>query len=224
MFYARSNFNTCPIKNLFIISNILVFSVFSIQFTTTNIDSRSIHYCSASNKKKILFNTKRKTFEGVLLSIDLSNQTIKYSLRNLYGVGSKPVHAVATTADKITVVSLTAVARSVYLNLCICWQRRYRTQPSALPMRDLREVAYPLPMWGRVSNFIVSVWRRLIRSNNGHLRSSLQWSLECLRIMPPYRAWMQYAIRIQPVFVIFKTTRAKLRNHTQISCAETALL
>ena len=119
MFYAHSNCNTCPIKNLFIISSILVFSVFSIQFTTTNIDLKSIHYCSASNKKKILFNTKRKTFEGVLLSINLSNQTIKYSLRNLYGVGSKPVHAVATATDKITVVSLTAVAWSVYLNLCI---------------------------------------------------------------------------------------------------------
>ena len=74
------------------------------------------------------------------------------------------------------------------LKVEICWQRPYRTQTNGLPMRDLREIVCPLPMQDRISNFIVSVGRRLTCSNNGRSRSALQWDLEFLQIMPPYRA------------------------------------
>ena len=49
-------------------------------------------------------------------------------------------------------------------------------------------------------------------------------NLKFLQIVPPYRALMQYAIGTQPVFGTFKTSRAKLQNHTQISFAQVTLL
>ena len=46
----------------------------------------------------------------------------------------------------------------------------WRTRTSALPIRDLRQIAYLLPMWGGIGSGVVFLWRRLICLQNSSLR------------------------------------------------------
>ena len=50
------------------------------------------------------------------------------------------------------------------------YQMGWRTRTSALPIRDLRQIAYLLPMWGGIWSGVVFLWRRLICPQNGSFR------------------------------------------------------
>ena len=46
----------------------------------------------------------------------------------------------------------------------------WRTRTSALPIRDLRQIVYLLPVWGGIWRGVVFLWRRLICPQNSSLR------------------------------------------------------
>ena len=49
-------------------------------------------------------------------------------------------------------------------------QMSWRTWSSALPIRDLCQIAYLLPMWNGIWSGVVFLWRRLICPQNSSLR------------------------------------------------------
>ena len=64
----------------------------------------------------------------------------------------------------------------------------WRTRISALPIRDLRQIVYLLPMWGGIWSSVVVLWRRLICPQNGSLRMFWYRDLNSSHFFPRFGA------------------------------------
>ena len=62
------------------------------------------------------------------------------------------------------------------------------TRTSALPIRDLRELAYFLPMWGGIGSGVVFLWKRLTCPRNSSLRMFWYRDLNSSHFFPRFGA------------------------------------
>ena len=67
-------------------------------------------------------------------------------------------------------------------------QMGWPTRTSALPIRDLRQIAYLLPMWGGIWSGVVFLWRRLICPQNSSFRMFWYRDLNSLHFFPRFGA------------------------------------
>ena len=82
-------------------------------------------------------------------------------------------------------------------------QMGWRTRTSALPIRDLRQIAYLLPMRGGISSGGVFLWRRLICPQNYSLRMFWYGDLNSSHFFPHFDALEHEANRTPDIFATF---------------------
>ena len=88
-------------------------------------------------------------------------------------------------------------------------QMGWRTRTSALPIRDLRQIAYLLPMWGGIRRGVVFLWRRLICPQNSSLRMFWYRDLNSLHFFPRFGALEHEANRTPDISATFIGSRKK---------------
>ena len=67
-------------------------------------------------------------------------------------------------------------------------QMGWRTRTSALPIQDLRQIGYLLPMWGGIRSGVVFLWRRLIFPQNSSSRMFWYRDLNSSHFFPRFSA------------------------------------
>ena len=85
----------------------------------------------------------------------------------------------------------------------------WRTRTSALPIRDLRQIAYLLPMWGEIWSGVVFLWRRLMCPQNGSLRMFWYRDLNSSHFFPRFGVLEHEANRTPDMFLLLSSARVK---------------
>ena len=95
----------------------------------------------------------------------------------------------------------------------------WRTRTSALPIRDLRQIVYLLPMWGGIGSGVVFVWRRLTCPKNSSLRMFWYRDLNSSHFSPRFGAVEHEANRTLDISAAFICSREKFceRNRMSVS-------
>ena len=91
------------------------------------------------------------------------------------------------------------------------------TRTSTLPKRDLRQIAYLLPMWGGIWSGVVFLWRRLICPQNGTLRMFWYRDLHSSHFFPRFGALEHEANRTPDISAIFIGSRKKFCERKRMS-------
>ena len=86
------------------------------------------------------------------------------------------------------------------------------TRTSALPIRDLRQIAYLLPMWGGIASGVVFLWRRLICPQNSSLRMFWYRDLNSSHFFPRFGALEHEANRTPDISATFIGSRKSFVN------------
>ena len=82
-------------------------------------------------------------------------------------------------------------------------QMGWPTRTSALPIRDLRQIAYLLPMWGGIWSGSVFLWRGLICPQNSSLRMFWYRGLNSSHFFPRFGALEHEANRTLDISATF---------------------
>ena len=99
-------------------------------------------------------------------------------------------------------------------------QMGWRTRTSALPIRDLRQIVYLLPMWGGIWSGDVFLWRRLICPQNSSLRMFWYRDLNSSHFFPRFGTLKREANRTPDISAIFIGSREKFCKRNRMSvCA-----
>ena len=93
----------------------------------------------------------------------------------------------------------------------------WRTRTSALPIRDLHQIAYLLPMWGGIWSSVVFLWRRLTCPQNGSLRMFWYRDLNSSHFFPRFGALDHEANRTPDICATFISSRKKACKHKRMS-------
>ena len=96
-------------------------------------------------------------------------------------------------------------------------QMGWRTRTSALPIRDLRQIVYPLPMWGGISSGVVFLWRRLTCPQNSSLRMFWYGDLNSSHFFPRFGALEHGANRTPDISATFIGSCEKLCKRKRMS-------
>ena len=91
------------------------------------------------------------------------------------------------------------------------------TRTSALPIRNLRQIAYLLPMWGGISSVVVFLWRRLICPQNSSFRMFWYSDLDSSHFLPRFSALTHAANRIPNMFATFVGSGKKFCKRNRMS-------
>ena len=91
------------------------------------------------------------------------------------------------------------------------------TRTSALPIRDLRQRAYLLPMWGEIWSGVVFLWRRLICPQNSSLRMFWYRDLNSSHFFPRFGALEHEANRISDISTTFISSRKTFSKRNRVS-------
>ena len=84
------------------------------------------------------------------------------------------------------------------------------TRTSALPIRNLRQIAYLLPLWGGIWSGAVFLWRRLTFSQNNSLRMFWYRDLNSSHFFSRFGALEHEANRIPDISATFIGSRKKV--------------
>ena len=93
----------------------------------------------------------------------------------------------------------------------------WRTRTSALPIRDLGQIASLLPMWGGISNGVVCLWRRLICPQNGTFRMFWYMDLNSSHFFPRFGLLEHEANKTPDIFATLIGSREKFCKHNRMS-------
>ena len=96
-------------------------------------------------------------------------------------------------------------------------QMGWQTRTSALSIRDLRQIAYLLPMWGWISSGAVFGWRRVKCLQNSSLRMFWYGDSNSSRFFPRFGALECEANRTPDVSSTFIGSRENFCKHNRIS-------
>ena len=96
-------------------------------------------------------------------------------------------------------------------------QMGWRTRTSALPIGDLRQIAYLLPMWDGISSGVVFLWRRLICPQNSSLRMFWYRDLNSSHFFPRFGALEHEANRTPDISAAFIGSRKKFCKRKRMS-------
>ena len=96
-------------------------------------------------------------------------------------------------------------------------QMGWRARTSALPTRDLRQIAYLLPVWDGIWSGVVFLWRRLICPQNGTLRMFWYRDLNSSHFFPRFGALMHEANRRPDLSATFIGSCKKFYKHIRMS-------
>ena len=96
-------------------------------------------------------------------------------------------------------------------------QMGWQTRTSALPIRDLCQIAYLLPMWGGIWSGVVFLWRRLMCPQNGSLRMFWYRDLNSSHFFPRFGTLEHEANRTPDIFVTFIGLRKKFYKRKRMS-------
>ena len=96
-------------------------------------------------------------------------------------------------------------------------QMGWRTRTSALPIRDLRHIAYFLPMWGGIWSGVVFLWRSLICPQNSSLRMFWYRDLNSSHFFPRFGALEHEANRTPDISATFIGSREKFCKRNRMS-------
>ena len=91
------------------------------------------------------------------------------------------------------------------------------TRASALPIRDLRQNAYLLPMWGGIWSGVVFLWRRLICPQNNSFRMLWYRDLNSSYFFPSFGALEHEANRTLDISATFIGSCKKFCKHNRMS-------
>ena len=91
------------------------------------------------------------------------------------------------------------------------------TRTRALPIRDLRQIAYLLPMWGGIGSGVVFLWRRLICPQNSSWRMFWYGDLNSSHFFPRFGALEHEANRTLDTSATFIGSRKKFCKHNRMS-------
>ena len=86
------------------------------------------------------------------------------------------------------------------------------TRTRALPIRDLRQIAYLLPMWGGIWSGVVFLWRRLICPQNSSLRMFWYRDLNSSHFFPRFGVLEHEANRTLDISATFIGSRKSFVN------------
>ena len=103
-------------------------------------------------------------------------------------------------------------------------QMGWRTRTSALPIRDLRQIAYLLPMWGGIWSGVVFLWRRLTCPQNSSLRMFWYRDLNSSHFFPRFGLLKHEANRTPDIPATFIGARKKVlwrQPDVCLSCKKT---
>ena len=93
----------------------------------------------------------------------------------------------------------------------------WRTRTSAPPIRDLRQIAYLLPMWGEIWSGVVFLWRRLMCPQNSSLRMFWYGDLNSSHFFPCFGALEHEANRTPDICATFIGSRKKFCKRKRMS-------
>ena len=96
-------------------------------------------------------------------------------------------------------------------------QMGWRTRTSALPIRDLRQIVYLLPMWSGISRDVVFLWRRLICPQNSSLRMFWYRDLNSSHFFPHFGALEHEANRTPDISATVIGSRKKFCKRNRMS-------
>ena len=96
-------------------------------------------------------------------------------------------------------------------------QMGWPTRTSALPIRDLRQIAYLLPMWGGIWSGVVFLWRRLICPQNSSLRMFWYRDLNSSHFFPRFGALEHEANRTPDISATFIGSRKRFCKRKRMS-------
>ena len=91
------------------------------------------------------------------------------------------------------------------------------TRTSALPIGDLRQIAYLLPMWGGIWSGVVFLWRRLICPQNNSLRMFWYRDLNSSHFFPRFGLLEHEANRTPDISATFIGSHKKFCKHNRMS-------
>ena len=97
----------------------------------------------------------------------------------------------------------------------------WRTRTSALPIRDLRQIAYLLPMWGGIWGGVVFLWRRLTCPQNSSLRMFWYRDLNSSHFFPRFGALEHEANRTPDISATLIGSRKKFCKGNRMSICPT---
>ena len=96
----------------------------------------------------------------------------------------------------------------------------WRTRTRALPIRDLRQIAHLLPMWGGIWSGVVFVWRRLKCSQNSSFRVFWYRDLNSSHFFPCFGALEHKVNRTPDISATFIDSHKKFCKRNRMSvCA-----
>ena len=93
----------------------------------------------------------------------------------------------------------------------------WRTRTSALPIRDLRQIAYLLPMWGGIWSGVVFLQRRLICPQNSSLRMFWYRDLNSSHFIPRFGLLEHEANKSLDISATFIGSRKKSCKRNRMS-------
>ena len=96
-------------------------------------------------------------------------------------------------------------------------QMGWRTRTSALPIRDLCQIAYLLPMWGGIWSGGVFLWKRLICPQNSSWRMFWYGDLNSSHFFPRFGALEHEANRTPDISATFIGSRKKFCKRNRMS-------
>ena len=88
---------------------------------------------------------------------------------------------------------------------------------ATLPIRDLRQIAYLLPMWDGIGNDVVFLWRRLICLRNSSLRMLWHRDLNASHFFPHFGVLEHEANRTPDMSATFIASRKKFCKRNRMS-------
>ena len=92
-----------------------------------------------------------------------------------------------------------------------------RTRTRALPIRDLRQIGYLLPMWGGIWSGVVFLWRRLTCPQNSSLKMFWYRDLNSSHFSPHFGALKHETKRTPDMSATFVGSRKVLCERNRMS-------
>ena len=96
-------------------------------------------------------------------------------------------------------------------------QMGWWTRTSALPIGDLRQIVYLLPMWDGIASGVVFLWRRLICPQNSSLRMLWYRDLNSSHFFPHFGALKHEANKTPDISATFIGSRKKFYKRNRMS-------
>ena len=97
----------------------------------------------------------------------------------------------------------------------------WRTRTSALPIWDLRQIAYLLPMWDGIWSGVVFLWKRLICSQSSSLRMFWYRDLNSSHFFPRFGALEHETNRTPDISATFIGSCKKFCERKRMSVCPT---